>query len=113
MLEHEPVQEKMADSKIASRDDDVEKIDKGVKNAFRWEWLQVEIDGSVLGEFIRKVKVPGKYLCEWCGDVNSYASRGLSALRSHVTTSKHLEKKRIRVQNYSLGFGEGMLEIWF
>lgn len=82
----------MAD--FASRDDDFAKIDHSVKNVFRWEWLQKDVDGTVLSECIRKLKVPGKYMCIWCGDTNNHGARGLAALRDHMKSSKHIAKKR-------------------
>ena len=66
-------------------------IDKGVKNKFRWEWLDkyinvVSIDQQKtisvrVGDFIKKVD---KALCTVCSSAVIYGSRGFSAISRAV-----------------------------
>ena len=40
---------------------DISKVDKGVKNKFRWEWMQQkDVLGDFFSEYIRKIEKPGK-----------------------------------------------------
>ncbi|XP_060764516.1 uncharacterized protein LOC132873191 isoform X2 [Neoarius graeffei] len=78
----------------------VREIDAGIKNKFRWDWLDrkvriTSVDGEheavsvTIGHFIQKLDVAGKALCTVCDDVVNYRSRGLKALESHAVTAKH------------------------
>ena len=76
---------------------DVQKNDQTCCYKFDWGWLE-EIPDSVddtqqvrLGDFIWKVDVAGKVLCQWCGDTINYASRSCAAVLDHVKTKKQCE----------------------
>ena len=54
---------KMAAPRFAERGkDNIKEIDAGVKNAFKWEWMEYKVDGGLLGQFIRKLFFCGKSL---------------------------------------------------
>ncbi|KAL5010546.1 hypothetical protein ScPMuIL_012851 [Solemya velum] len=69
----------------------VEEIDKGMKNCFRWMWLERQVDiGETtvsLSEHIRKVDLPGKALCVLCNAIISYDSRGVRNIEDHCEDS--------------------------
>ena len=87
-------------------------IDKkaGIKNAFRWEWLQRSVTVQIgsdesktyLVDHIRKVETPGKVLCTLCQDLVSYASRGGKNIEDHISTKKHKEKLKLLKTNHCL-----------
>ncbi|KAL5005113.1 hypothetical protein ScPMuIL_018569 [Solemya velum] len=57
----------MAESRFADcQRDKVHKIDKGIKNIFKWEWLHNTVNETPLCDFIRKIKAPGKVKYVWC-----------------------------------------------
>lgn len=40
---------------------DISKVDSGIKNKFRWEWMQQkDFLGDFYSEYIRKIENPGK-----------------------------------------------------
>ena len=82
--------------------DNVKEIDAGVKNVFKWEWMEFEVDGQMLGQFIRKLFAAGKAHCTLCQKEINYASRGRKALESHCQMKIHLDKIKTRETNYSL-----------
>ena len=68
-------------AKVVNReesDDRLQEIDGGIKNKFRWNWLErsvsityrnqkstIETSSFLLGKFIRKVDKPGLALCDF------------------------------------------------
>lgn len=81
----------------------VSKLDAGIKNSWNWLWLEKEVDGCPLSEFIFKHKDTGKALCSLCdGKVINYGGKGWLSLKQHCEGSKHIEKKKLRRQNYKL-----------
>lgn len=84
-------------------------IKNGIKNPWRWEWLERKVLGTYLQEYIRKLAAPGVAYCTVCTQELYYKSRGCVALMDHVKSTKHqaaLEKRN----NYSLP-GEYILSI--
>jgi hypothetical protein len=63
----------MAASRFAERGkDDVKTIDSGVKNDFKWNWTEFEVEGNLLGQFFRKLFSAGKAYCALCQkEINS------------------------------------------
>ena len=61
-----------------NRSDNVNAIDSGVKNRFRWQWLESKDDaGQFLSDYIRKLDVAGVAKCIICDDKIKYASSGV------------------------------------
>ena len=91
--------------KIIHRTPDVNisEIDKGCRYKFDWSWLEeMGEDKNLIGNYIRKVDVAGKVLCEWCDDPINYANRGRQAVIDHSKTKKHCDNAKIRSTNYAL-----------
>ena len=54
----------MAWRKVSREVGSLKGIEEGVKNSFRWVWLEEKYqNGQFLSEYIRKVNIPGKVLC--------------------------------------------------
>ena len=79
----------MAARKIVQRGDKFD--DTGVKNRWRWEWLEYKMNGENLRRYVRKLEPPGMAFCALCQKELNYSSRGRTALEVHFTTAKHRE----------------------
>ena len=92
-------------------DASVREIDNGVKNKFRWEWLQetVTIDGyhHKLKDCFQKIATAGKVCCNYCNDTINYSANGKRALVSHVKQAKHLKAWHVRRDNMKLVVDSG------
>ncbi|KAJ8287290.1 hypothetical protein GJAV_G00049850 [Gymnothorax javanicus] len=87
---------------FVDRSSDVKLIDKGVKNVWRWEWVERSVEGELVGKHIRKIKAPGLALCELCMKEINYSGRGWRSLQQHLFKKVHKQKAKILATNYSL-----------
>ena len=97
---------------IDSRDNSKEReLDSEIKNKFRWDWLDRTLSirlgkgepiPVVVGDFAKKVDVPGKAICTICDDLIFYGSRGWKAFESHANSIKHRKQAELKRTNYSL-----------
>lgn len=87
---------------LRSSNVNVRNIDKGLKNVWRWEWLDRQVDEVYLRECIRKIKSPGTAYCIVCRKEIYYKSRGCVAIVDHVKSAKHRTTLRLRKENFSL-----------
>lgn len=89
----------------------VKGIDGDIKNKFKFEWLEVEVEVKVdgkdckvkIGDSIVKINRSGIASCEWCQKLLTYRGKGLSTLKDHLKTDKHINQLKTRQSNYSLG----------
>jgi hypothetical protein len=69
-------------SRVVDRDFDAKKADyKGLKNSWKWEWLEKKVGDELISEFIRKINSKGLAFCERCQDINYGRTHGLSQER--------------------------------
>lgn len=90
---------------IPPQDPSVKEIDAGVKNKFKWTWLQESciVDGHTLSlDCYSKVSLPGKVLCTVCNDTINYATSGKKALLNHVRLAKHVKAWKVQQQNMQI-----------
>ena len=88
---------------VENRDEGtVRTIDAECKNKFRWEWLEKQFNNIALGDFIKKIDIPGKALCTVCNDIIFYGTRGRKALESHAESKKHNKLIQLQRKNYSI-----------
>ncbi|XP_077381478.1 uncharacterized protein LOC144021230 [Festucalex cinctus] len=72
-------------------------LDAGIKKPWNWSWLDKQVDGCPLSEFMFKHRDPGKAICRLCdGKVISYSRGGWCSLKQHCSGSKHVKRKRQR-----------------
>jgi hypothetical protein len=64
-------------------------IDKGIKNIWKWEWLEREVCGELVSRHIQKLGEKGKAFCTLCRKDLSYASQGRKALEQHIQLKVH------------------------
>ena len=48
------------------RDFDTKTLENGLKNVWKWEWLEKKVGEELIGWFIRKMKTRGHAYCELC-----------------------------------------------
>lgn len=91
---------------IVNRSDefDVRSIDisKGLKNPWRWDWLEKNVNGVYVREVIRKLRSCGKAYCLICAQELLYGSRGLNALTKHMRSEKHVDAVEARRESIAL-----------
>jgi hypothetical protein len=66
--------------------------ENGIKNQWRWHWLDTVVDGQRLGTVIRKKTEDGQAFCVPCSKTVQYQSKGLAALTGHVARPSHVKK---------------------
>ena len=72
--------------------DEATRIDSGLKNKFRFEWLNCEDEhGDILSSYMRKPRQRGLVFCTCCKSLLSYSSNGKRALISHCLSKKHIK----------------------
>jgi hypothetical protein len=80
----------MASRVVLQRDSSKLEVDKGIKNCWKWEWLERLVDGKPVGQFIRKIDSRGVARCQLCQKDINYTGRGWISLEQHMI--KKLEK---------------------
>ena len=87
--------------KVLENEDNSNVNDLGVKNRWKWEWLQVKVGESYLSDCIRKTDRSGYALCIYCNCQINYGTNGKTALTRYVSSSnkKHQDNKWAYVAN--------------
>ena len=91
------------------RDGDLS-VDKGLKNPWKFSWLEEEQNIEYLlatpsskkvyyRDFLEKINKHGLQM----GCLLKYMEGGLKDLKRHVATKKHWNKTKLRLTNYGLG----------
>lgn len=79
--------------KFIGRKDDLTAIEKGVRNKFNWEWLEVkDCNDDFLSDYVRKKVEPGLAHCLYC---NKDLDR-LGIKRKTATPEKTLPLKKLK-----------------
>lgn len=88
---------------ISRHDTNLKEIDVGIKNCFRWGWLEEkDSNGHYLSDYIRKINIPGKVSCTYCNSLLSYKSGGKKDLKNHAKNKKHMEVIKLKKTNTTL-----------
>ena len=103
----------MARRVVIERGGNAREIDAKLKNKWSWNWLEKEVDGVALFNFMKKLNKPGVALCDWCDCQVTYSGKGLSSLVQHAVTSKHKAVASTRKSNYALPSTCELLDIIF
>lgn len=77
-------------------------VDKGLKNPWKWEWLEKNVDGEPVRRFIRKLDMRGLAKCELCNKNINYGGRGWRSLEQHMLKKLHRDNLKIVSSNYSI-----------
>lgn len=84
--------------------DNIADLEKGIKNKFRWDWLNIEDKlNEKINFWCRKVDIPGTVYCTACNTSIKYCNEGLKSLLNHSGTAVH-KKRRESVKNSQLLF---------
>jgi len=92
-----------ANRRIVERSDHFD--DRPCKNAWRWEWVDIQVDKEWIGDCIRKIQKPGTALCVACDCEIIYGSRGAQTLEEHLKRPKHAKARKSLKNNTTI---EGM-----
>lgn len=69
---------------------EISSIDKGVKNQFKWNWLEnKDANEMFLSDWVRKVDLAGKALCLICNKLMNYGNQGKAGLDNHANSAAH------------------------
>ena len=76
-------------------------VNQGVKNIWKWEWLQAKVGESYLSDCIHKIGRPEYVLCIYCNCQITYGTNEKTALMRHVSNSnnEHQDNKKACVIN--------------
>lgn len=77
-------------------------IDAKLKHKWAWIWLEKEVNGIALFNFMKKVNKPSIALCDWCDREVTYSGKGLSSLDQHTETFKHKAVASTQKSHYAL-----------
>ncbi|GBO37155.1 hypothetical protein AVEN_114755-1 [Araneus ventricosus] len=91
-----------ADIVTRSASVDMRMINKGIKNPWRWEWLEKKVESIHLNECIRKLNKCSACYCVVCGKELMYSSKGSIVLVRHVKSVKHGSFLKSRKDNFAL-----------
>ena len=79
-------------------------LDAGVKNSWRWDWLERSHEGELkrYKACFHKLKAAGKAYCSLCRSELSYGSIGARALKDHIVGKLHQQKIKGAGKNFRL-----------
>ncbi|GBN39479.1 hypothetical protein AVEN_243333-1 [Araneus ventricosus] len=77
-------------------------IVKQVKNPWRWEWLEKQVEGIYLRAIIRKLNKCVACYCIVCSEELAYGSRGFVAFTDHIKSSKHKSFLQTQKEHFAL-----------
>ena len=90
----------MAWRKVSRKERSLKGIEEGVKNSFRWFWLdEKDQNRQYLSEYIQKVNIPGKALRTYCNSLLNYSSGGKKDIKNHSKNKKHVQTVNLRKTN--------------
>jgi hypothetical protein len=89
-------------------------VDRGIRNPFRWDWLDVKVNIEVrvhgvsraetvtLGDSIEKCVETGVAFCRLCESKLKYSSSGKKSLMDHIKSKKHLDNFSVTISNQQI-----------
>ena len=93
----------MAWREVSREDGSLKGIEEGVKNSFRWVWLEEkDQNGEFLSKYIQKVNILGKSLCTYCNSLLNYSSGGKKDIKNHSKNKKHVQMVNLCKTNATL-----------
>ena len=106
-------------AKILKRDDavDIENVDEGVANKWRWQWVEKTVDVDLskypkitradticLKDCIRQIDQCGKAICLLCrkADPVKYGNNAVATLTKHVQSFGHVQRLIEKLTSYKI-----------
>ncbi|GFQ67652.1 s-phase kinase-associated protein 2 [Trichonephila clavata] len=66
---------------------DIIQLEEGVRNAFRWNWIERrDGNGDTIGTWCKKINVAGQAYCVFCISLLKYGGEGFKAFTNHSKT---------------------------
>ena len=77
-------------------------VDAGCKNKWNWSWLEEDVNGDFILDYIRKIDASGLAFCIYCNKPVSYGSSGKKDILAHARRHPIISViKKITQQNYT------------
>lgn len=93
----------MASWKCVESGKDISDIEKGIRNSFKWFWLDEECNaGRKFNTWCKKLDEPGKCVCIVCSKTINYSSSGKKALKIHAESSEHVSRTKSALMSSKL-----------
>ncbi|GFX26689.1 long-chain-fatty-acid--CoA ligase 5 [Trichonephila clavipes] len=71
---------------------DIIQLEEGVRNAFRWNWIERrDGNGDTIGTWCKKINVAGQAYCVFCNSLLKYGGEGFKAFTNHSKTVTHIK----------------------
>ncbi|GFV98747.1 transcriptional activator Myb [Trichonephila clavipes] len=71
---------------------DIIQLEEGVRNAFRWNWIERrDGNGDTICTWCKKLNVAGQAYCVFCNSLLKYGGEGFKAFTNHSKTVMHIK----------------------
>ncbi|GFT96623.1 long-chain-fatty-acid--CoA ligase 5 [Trichonephila clavipes] len=71
---------------------DIIQLEEGVRNAFRWNWIERrDGNGDNISTWCKEINVAGQAYCVFCNSLLKYAREGFKAFTNHSKTVTHIK----------------------
>ncbi|GFR05032.1 general transcription factor II-I repeat domain-containing protein 2A [Trichonephila clavata] len=93
--------------KFLNINSDIIQLEEGVRNAFRWNWIERrDGNGDTIGTWCKKINVAGQAYCVFCNSLLKYGGEGFKAFTNHSKTVTHIKYSKcirhsITLSNYA------------
>ncbi|GFR15284.1 uncharacterized protein TNCT_268951 [Trichonephila clavata] len=78
--------------KFLNINSDIIQLEEGVRNAFRWNWIERRNgNGDTIGTWCKKINVAGQAYCVFCNSLLKYGGEGFKAFTNHSKTVTHIK----------------------
>jgi len=85
------------DSRIVDSGSDIKTIYKGIKNAWKWQWLEKCVEGDMISKHIRKLNVAGIVRCILSAKDISYRIGAFKSIHHHTSKKIHTSKSKTKI----------------
>jgi len=77
------------DGYIVDSKSDIKTIDKRMKNAWNWQWLEKCADRYMVSTHIRKLNIAGIARCILCAKAINYGNGCFTSIQQHMSKKIH------------------------
>ena len=80
----------MSEGDFVDRTANLNDLEKGIRNKFRWQWLdEKDCNSDYLSDYVRKLSKPGFVFCDFCFQKLDYSKKGKTHLLRHAESDGH------------------------
>lgn len=82
---------------------DLSELEEGVRNVFRWNWLEcIDCNEDAISKWCKKTEKAGQVYCTYCSSTLQYGGEGIKALTNHAETATHKRHSKVIKNSMSL-----------